>query len=420
MIDTETTTSGLDRRAFLGRSLGLNGGALLDTGTPPQATSTMAQSTSKDLLLYVFMRGAADGLNIVVPHAEADYYTARSTLALAQPGKGNGSVLDLDGFFGFHPALVPFKRLYDAKLLAPVQACGSPDPTHSHFDGMDYMERGMPGDKRLATGWLGRHLQLTAGSNDSPLRAVGMGGLLQTSLRGTNNAVAMSSIAAFHLGKGSDGQVLQAALRELYGGDGMLNGVAQQTFSVLETIDQRLKPDYQPAHGANYPKSPFGRSLQELAQLAKSDQGMEVACADIGGWDTHAAQGGAEGHMATLLADLSQGLEAFVTDLQDRADHVTIAVMSEFGRRVKENASRGTDHGHGNCAFVIGGGVQGGKVYSQWPGLHAEQLYGPGDLQVTTDFRDVLAEIVGRRLGNTHLDQVFPAYTPRALNLIRS
>jgi uncharacterized protein (DUF1501 family) len=301
-----------------------------------------------------------------------------------------------------------------------VHACGSPDPTHSHFDGMDYMERGVPGDKRTATGWLGRHLQLTAGANDSPLRAVGMGGLLQMSLRGST-AISMSSIGAFHLREQpGNGQVVEAALRELYGSDGALHGVAAQTFSVLESIDKHLKPDYKPAPGASYPESAFGRSLKEIAQLAKSDQGMEVACADIGGWDTHANEGGAEGQMAKLLGDLGQSLEAFVTDLHDQVNHLTIVVMSEFGRRVKENASGGTDHGHGNCAFVIGGAVAGGKVYGQWPGLQPEQLYGPGDLQVTTDFRDILSEIVARRLGNTRTADVFPGYQPRTLDLVHT
>jgi len=376
--------------------------------------------TKPDLLLYVFLRGAADGLNMVVPYGEEHYYLQRPELAIAPPGKGAGAALDLDGFFGAHPALMPFKRLYDAKLLAAVHACGSPDPTHSHFDGMDYMERGLPGDKQVATGWLGRHLQLTAGANDSPLRAVGMGGRLQSSLRGSA-AVSVSSIAAFHL-KEQPGNpaVVRAALRELYGSDSALSGVAAQTFSVLEQIDQRLKPDYAPAPGARYPETPFGRSLLEIAQLAKSDQGLEVACADIGGWDTHANQGAAEGEMAQLLADLSQSLEAFVTDLQDQVNHLTIVVMSEFGRRLKQNASGGTDHGHGNCAFVIGGGVNGGKIYSHWPSLHPEHLYGSGDLQVTTDFRDLLGSIVRLRLGNSRLDQVFPGHQAWTFDIVRS
>ncbi len=189
---------------------------------------------------------------------------------------------------------------------------------------------------------------------------------------------------------------------------------------MLERIDKHLKPDYKPAPGANYPDSTFGRSLKEIAQLAKSDQGMEVACADIGGWDTHANQGGAEGQMARLLGDLGQSLEAFVTDLHDQVNHLTIVVMSEFGRRAKENASGGTDHGHGNCAFVIGGAVDGGKVYGQWPGLQPEHLYGPGDLQVTTDFRDILSEIVARRLGNTRTGDVLPGYQPRTLDLVHT
>ncbi|GAC1353796.1 MAG: DUF1501 domain-containing protein [Herpetosiphon sp.] len=417
MIDQKQPAAATLTRRDLFRQGLAAGAAVLGSTVMATQPAAAARSSGKDLLLYVFLRGAADGLNMVVPHGDNDYYRARSTIAIDQPGKGMASALDLDGFFGFHPALSSFKRLYDARLLAPVHACGSPDPTHSHFDGMDYMERGVPGDKRVATGWLGRHLQLTAGSNDSVLRAVGMGGHLQSSLRGSTNPVAISSIASFHLGRPGDNRVLEAALRELYGGDGMLEGVASQTFSVLEQIDRRIKPDYQPAHGAQYPKSGFGRSLRDIAQLAKSDQGLEVACADVGGWDTHANQGGHEGNMSRLLADLGGTLEAFVTDLEDRIGQLTIIVMSEFGRRVKENASAGTDHGHGNCAFVLGGGIRGGHVYGQWPGLHPEQLYASGDLQVTTDFRDILSEVVQYRLGNSAIDQIFPGYTPRPLDL---
>jgi len=384
-----------------------------------QPTVSLASPTKRDLLLCVFLRGGADGLNIVVPHGDADYYTARSTIAIPQPGKSNGA-LDADGYFGFHPALASFERLYKAKLLAAVHACGSPDPTHSHFDAMDYMERGAPGDKRTATGWLGRHLQLTGGANDSPLRAVGMGGQVQMAMRGAK-ATAMSSIAAFHLREPQTRQqVIAAALRELYGSDNMLNGMATQTFSVLEQINQKMKPDYAPAHGAKYPESPFGRALQQIAQLARGDLGMEVACADIGGWDTHAYQGNQTGRQAQLLTDLGQSLEAFVTDLEDQVDRLTIVIMSEFGRRVHENASGGTDHGHGNCMFVVGGNVKGGKVYGNWPGLHPEQRYGPGDLQVTTDFRNVLSEVVNKRLGNDQNAQLFPNYSPHSLNLLNA
>lgn len=394
---------------------------LLRTGLGLRSAPIAASTTKRDLLLCVFLRGAADGLNIVVPHGESDYYSARSTIAIPQPGKGAAAAIDLDGRFGFHPALAPFKRLYDSKLLAAVHACGSPDPTHSHFDAMDYMERGIPGDKRTATGWLGRHLQLTAQSNDSTLRAVGFGGSVQPSLRGPVSATAISSIAAFHLQtQRGDPSVTAAALRELYGSDSALNGMATQTFSVLDQIDKRLKPDYAPAPGAKYPDSPFGNSLKQIAQIAKGDLGMEVACADVGGWDTHGNQGGSEGEMAQLLADLGQSLEAFVTDLADRADRLTIVTMSEFGRRVKENASKGTDHGHGNCMFVIGGGVNGGKIYGTWPGLQQEQLYGPGDLQVTTDFRAVLSEVVSARLSNPNLAQVFPNYQAQPLGIVRS
>ncbi len=399
-------TTNLSRRELLGRISG-------------RVLQTQAAPTARDLLVYVFLRGAADGLNMVVPHGEEQYYLQRPRLAIAQPNRGAGSALDLDGFFGLHPALAPLKQLYDDRLLAAIHACGSPDPTHSHFDGMDYMERGVPGDKRTATGWLGRHLSSTAGGDDSPIRAVGMSGLLQPSLRGSG-AVAISSIAQFHLKvQPGNRDVVAAALRELYGGDGALQGVALQTFQVLEHIDQRLKPDYRPAGGATYPETHFGRSLREIAQLARSDGGMEVACADLGGWDTHAGQGGAEGEHAGLMAELSQALGAFAVDMSAEMHRTTVVVMSEFGRRVRENGSAGTDHGHGNCVFVLGGNVNGGKIFGSWPGLQPETLYGPGDLPVTTDFRDVLGEIVTRRLRNPQPELVFPGYQPRPLDLVR-
>ena len=411
----------LSRRDLLRSGSTVMAGAALGGLRLPSVGQTVTRTTGRDVLLCIFLRGAADGLNIVVPHGEAEYYQRRSTLAIPQPGQGADAALDLDGFFGLHPALDSFKRLYDAQVLAAVHACGSPDPTHSHFDGMDFMERGLPGDRGTFTGWLGRHLQATAGSNDSPMRAVGLGGSVQTSLRGPVAAVAISSIANFHLKERQvDPNVVEAALRELYGSMGALSGVAGQTFTVLDQIAPRLKPDYAPAPGARYPNTRLGQMLKEFAQLVKGDLGLEVACADFGGWDTHANQGGVKGAMATLLSELGQSLEAVVTDLADHLDRLTIVTMSEFGRRVQENGSKGTDHGHGNCMFVLGGNVHGGKVHGQWPGLQREQLYGPGDLQVTTDFRDVLGEIVQARLGNSAIDQVFPNYQPQSLGILKS
>jgi uncharacterized protein (DUF1501 family) len=388
--------------------------ALLDRTAPrlQMHNSELRAHTSaqpRDILICIFQRGGADGLNMVVPHGDKDYYAHRSSLAIPQPGAG-GAAIDLDGFFGLHPAMASLKEIWDARQLAVVHACGSPDPTHSHFDAMDYMERGTPGQKSVATGWLGRHLAATQKQNDSPFRAVGFGALLQASLRG-GAATALTSLEAFKLqAKPLELPKVQAAHGQLYRGSGMLLGAGQQTLRALE-IMQKLNPaQYQVSDGARYPDTPYGGALRQIAQLLKADVGLEVACADIGDWDTHVAQGGAAGEMAANLKEFADGIYALYTDLSASLGQVTIVTMSEFGRRVAENGGGGTDHGHGNALLVLGGNVRGGKVYGEWPGLHPEQLYGPGDVQVTTDFRDVLGEIAAKRLGNPTLAEVFPGY----------
>lgn len=383
-----------------------------------QRQTVAVNPSQRDVLICVFQRGGADGLNMVVPHGEAAYYQARPNLAIAQPNQQFGAI-DLDGFFGLHPSLAPFKEIWDAKQLAIVHACGSPDPTHSHFDAMDYMERGTPGQKSDPRGWLGRHLAATQQSNDSPFRAVGFGSLLQASLRG-GSATALTSLEAFNLQANRlELPKLRAAHGQLYRGSGMLVGAAQQTFAALE-IMQKLNPShYQPSDGAVYPDSPYGKALKQIAQLIKADLGLEVACADIGDWDTHVNQGGADGEMAANLAEFAAGLRAFYTDLSANLGRVTIVTMSEFGRRAAENGGGGTDHGHGNVMFVMGGNVTGG-IYGIWPGLQPEQLYGTGDLAITSDFRDVLAEILRKRLHNQQINELFPAYTPsQSYQLIR-
>ena len=367
---------------------------------------------ASEILICIFQRGGADGLNIVVPHGDANYYAHRRQLAIAQPGRDFGAI-DLDGFFGLHPALSPLKAIWDARQLAIVHACGSPDPTHSHFDAMDYMERGTPGQKGVASGWLARHLAATSGSSSaaaSPFRAVGFGALLQASLRG-GAATALTSLEAFKLqARPPELPRVRAAHGQLYRGAGLLAGSGQQTLAALAIVEKLNPSSYRPSDGARYPDTPYGKALLQIAQIVKADVGLEVACADIGDWDTHVNQGGAEGEMAANLKEFAEGIQALYADLSAARDRVTIVTMSEFGRRAAENGGGGTDHGHGNVMIVLGGGVNGGKVYGEWPGLHPEQLYGPGDLQVTTDFRDVLGEIVASRLGNGDLADVFPGY----------
>ena len=373
----------------------------------------------RDVLICIFQRGGVDGLNMVVPHAEEAYYTARSDIAIAQPGK-TGGALDLDGQFGLHPSLVGLKEVWAAKQLAVVHACGSPDPTHSHFDAMDNIERGSFVQKASATGWLGRHLASAPAADATPFRAVGFGALLQASLRG-GAATAITSLEAFKLQtRPPELPSVLKAHGQLYKGAGMLAGAAAQTMQAISVIDKLNPKGYVASDGAKYPNTPYGQALKQIALLVKSDVGLEVACADIGDWDTHVKQGGSDGELALNLQEFGDGLNALYTDLSAQLGRVTIVTMSEFGRRVAENGGGGTDHGHGNAMFVMGGNINGGKVYTQWPGLAAEQLYGPGDLAVTTDFRAVLGEVVQQRLGNTKLNEVFPDYTLDApLGIVR-
>jgi uncharacterized protein (DUF1501 family) len=393
------------RRSFLASAASAATALVAPQALRPYAARSAQQ---RDILICIFQRGGADGLNMVVPHGDKNYYAHRSSLAIPQPG--SGGAIDLDGFFGLHPGLGALKEIWDAQQLAIVHACGSPDPTHSHFDAMDYMERGTPGQKSIATGWLGRHLAATQDQNDSPLRAIGFGALLQASLRG-GAATAITSLEAFKLqAKPLELPNIRAAHGQLYRGSGMLVGAGQQTLKALEMM-QKLSPgQYRPSDGAQYPDTPYGKALMQIAQLIKTDVGLQVACADIGDWDTHVGQGGAEGEMAANLKEFADGLRALYTDLSATLGRVTIVTMSEFGRRAAENGGGGTDHGHGNALFVLGGNVRGGKIYGEWPGLHPEQLYGPGDLQVTTDFRDVLGEVVAKRLGSPALGEVFPGH----------
>ncbi len=362
-----------------------------------------------DILICIFLRGAMDGLNAVVPHAETRYHDLRPSIRIPDPDQTNGAI-DLDGFFGLHPALEPLKAIYEEGDMAFVHASGSPDPSRSHFDAQDFMERGVPGNKTITSGWLARHLASVTTSNESPFRAVGMGAILQTSLHGPVPALALKSIADFHL-NGNEQEIawIQRTLQSLYLGDSWLDQEGQQVFAAFDFLEAADPTQYEPQHGATYDEGFFGLGLKQIAQIIRADMGLEVACIDLGGWDTHASQGGVEGQMASLLQELAAGLNAFYTDLQDEFHRITVVTMSEFGRRVKENASQGTDHGHGNVMFLMGGGVHGGQVFGDWPGLEEANL-DRGDLAVTTDYRTVLSEIVQKRLLNPHLDEVFPDF----------
>ncbi len=387
--------------------LWLERAALCQNGAP------QSSATRRNVLVAIFQRGAADGLNIVVPHGESRYYELRPTIAVPRPDSSNpaDSAIDLDGFFGLNPALGALKPLWDARHLAIVHAAGSPDPTRSHFDAQDYMEAGTPGVKATRDGWLNRALPPETG-RISPVRAVSLGPNLARTLRGPNGAVAIENISTFGVRDAGASKVLEA----MYAGtqDQILNGAGRETFEAAALLQSLAKTQYQPSAGAEYPRGRFGDSMRQIAQLIKADVGVEVAFADIGGWDHHVNEVGPRasvGQLPNVLGEFGGALAAFHRDLGDRMENVVVVTMSEFGRTAKENGDRGTDHGHANVMFTMGGPVAGGKVYGRWPGLAPGQLYEDRDLALTTDFRDVLAEAVAKHLGNPNIASVFPGYS---------
>jgi uncharacterized protein (DUF1501 family) len=372
----------------------------------------------KKILVAIFQRGAADGLNVVVPHGETAYYSLRPTIAVPRPGKSDDAAFDLDGFFGLHPSLAPLKPLFDQQHLAIVDAVGSPDPTRSHFDAQDYMESGTPGRKATNDGWMNRALPRAQGK-PSPVRAVSLGPVLPRAMRGGEPAIALQSIESFQVRNPDAGRQFE----EMYTAskDPVLKAAGRETFEAVAMLQAIRKQSYTPAGGATYPRGRFGESLRQIAQLIKSDVGVEMAFADIGGWDHHVnelGQRASDGPLANLLREYGAALGAFWQDMGDRMADVVVVTMSEFGRTARENGNRGTDHGHANSMFVMGGSVKGGKVYGQWPGLEKEQLYEGRDLALTTDFRDVLGELVSVHLGNPSLKAVFPGYNPKFLGLV--
>jgi uncharacterized protein (DUF1501 family) len=363
----------------------------------------------KKRMVVIFQRGAADGLNIVIPHAERSYYSMRPTIGIPQQ-----QIIDLDGFFGLHPSLSAFQQLWKDGHLAIVHAAGSPDITRSHFDAQDYMESGTPGVKSTEDGWLNRAIHIANDKEkESPFRAVAMGGRLPRILAGTEPAVAIDNINNFGVGgRNPAAAPLSNTFEAMYSQsvDSVLHGTGAETFDAVKMLKAADPERYTPAAGANYPRGPLAQALKQTAQLVKADLGVEVAFADVGGWDTHVNQGSQQGQLAQRLKDFSESIAAFWTDLGPLADSTVLITMSEFGRTARENGTRGTDHGHANVMFVVGGPVKGGRVYGKWPGLAQEQLYEGRDLALTTDFRRVLGEVVYRHLGNRKLNDVFPGY----------
>ena len=464
--DEYARSTGFSRRVFI-RTGGL---AMVSWGFAPRFVgralgATAPGSAGKKVLVCVFQRGAVDGLNMVVPYGEKDYYKARDNIAIEPPGRGEGRAVELDGFFGLHPSLAPLEPWFRDGHLAIVHAVGSPDATRSHFDAQDYMETGTPGVKTTPDGWLNRLLVETADAElAAPLsliRGVAMTEQDPRSIGGRYPSLTVGDLQQFLGGRGTPvrrGQAVDPSMDEnsgtagnemsgqmtarqraaemrrraeaLRGGaDGRRREALVSGFEALygkneddlvlatgaEALDavaflKAADPlQYRPDNGARYPGG-LGVQLQQVAQLIKADVGLEIAFTDIGGWDTHRQQGAATGLLANRLSEFGQALAAFARDLGDRFEDVVVLSMSEFGRTVEENGSRGTDHGHANACMVLGGPVRGGKVYGEWPGLKREQRYEGRDLAITTDFRDVFGEVADAHLSPRNRDALFPGH----------
>jgi uncharacterized protein (DUF1501 family) len=404
----------------------LRNGALAIAGTAAipsflvRSVLAEAASAPNRRLVVIFQRGAADGLNVVVPYREKNYYDMRPGIAIPQ-----NQVLDLDGFFGLHPSLAPFKPLYDQGHLAIVHAAGSPDMSRSHFDAQDFMESGTPGVKSTEDGWLNRALQeedLRLRRQHTAFRALALGSQVPRTLAGKVPAIALASVNSFSVGgRGPTPSPAANAFQAMYGdtGDQIFHATGDETFEAVKMLRDANPAQYKPAAGIEYPNNEFGNNMKQIAQLLKSNLGVEAAFTDVGGWDTHQNQGGVNGQLSDRLREFSSAIAAFWHDMGDDAENITLVTMSEFGRTARQNGTGGTDHGHANAMFVLGGSVKGGKVYGRWPGLSNEQLNEGRDLAVTTDFRQVLGEAVAKSIGARNLEMVFPGAQLRPDRFLR-
>jgi uncharacterized protein (DUF1501 family) len=411
----------ISRRVFVrGGALGLVSFGLdpLFLGRAAYAAGAAGRSAlgagSRRTLVCLFQRGAVDGLSMIVPYGEEQYYRERPRIAIPK-----NAVVDLDGHFGLHPQLAPLKPFWDAGALAAVPAVGSPDTTRSHFDAQDYMESGTPGVKSTADGWANRYCQHTHDREhaDTPFRAVAFGPQLPRILAGSAPSLAIDDLRAFGVRARPDAaDKLTRAFEALYQGSatGLLATSAEESFEAIRMLKTANPSALAAEHGAEYPRGRLGQSLQQIAQLIKSDLGLEIAFADMSGWDTHVNQGSDQGQLALRLAELGASLAAFATDLGERMRDVCVLTMSEFGRTVRENGTGGTDHGHGTAMLVLGGTVNGKRIAGRWPGLDIEARYEGRDVAVTTDFRDLFGEILTRHLGARDLSAVFPGYSSTA------
>ena len=422
----------INRRVFV-KAGGL---ALVSLGVDPIFLSRAAYAVrraggaanSRKALICVFQRGAVDGLNMIVPHGDRFYYADRPGIAVPQPGRDNGA-LDLDGYFGLHPTLAPLMPYYRDGSLAIVHAVGSPNSSRSHFDAQDYMESGTPGIKSTRDGWLNRHLAHDRDHEDTPFRGVAMGSQLPRALRGSSPTLAIDDLRTFGLGGRGRGREqrrdrVTAAFEQLYEGSasGVIAASASEAFDAIRMLKTANPSGISPDNGAEYPRSGFGQQMRQLAQLVKSDIGLEIGFASVGGWDTHVNQGASQGQLAARLRDFGMTLGAFAKDLGNRMADVVVLTMSEFGRTVAENGNRGTDHGRATAMMVLGGNARGGNVLGNWPTLDPAKREDGRDLAVTTDFRDLFGEVLTKHLGTANLEAVFPQHnsdTRRWIGAIR-
>ena len=396
------------------------------------------EEPNQQILITVFLRGGMDVLNLLPPISGTDrgYYEAErdDIMVPAADTLNIGSLTGPNGEIGFglHPyaktiasndIAVPTRAgldtLFSADKLAIIHATGMNEDTRSHFDAMSYIENGTPGDKSTVSGWIARHLQSAPNLPTSILMpAVAMGSSAPQSFATSPEVLAMQSTDSF----GMNGYSLwknaqRQALRRVYGQNTtMVHAAGLQALNASDLISLNASNEYTPETTATYPNSSFADQLKTIAQMVKLEMGLRMATVDLGGWDTHDAQGeNGGGYFAGKIRDLSESLTAFYNDLNTSArnapiNRVTVVVMTEFGRRLRQNADRGTDHGHGGAMMVLGGEVNGG-LYGNWPGLHTDQLYDNADLAVTTDYRQVLSEVLIRRHENPNLGVVFPGYT---------
>jgi uncharacterized protein (DUF1501 family) len=420
----------MHRRRFLQSGV-MAGSLLMPVGHAAWCATASAPTKPGKRLIVVLLRGAVDGLNVVVPHADVDYYRARPSIAIAKPGSADGA-LDLDGQFGLHPALSPLMSWWQSGKLGFVQACGSNDATRSHFDAQDYMESATPGRKSTSDGWLNRLLGALPpdATHVSSTRAVSIGPVLPCIYAGKNSVANIASGAAGGKPTLLDRPKVGDAFAQMYGGDDKLSRAYQESQQahkeVMASMDKGdLDREMQAANNGAALPTGFVDDAARLATLMRNDAGVQLAFMAVGGWDTHANQGAATGQLANRLAPLGQGLATLAQRLGPVLDETVIVVMSEFGRTVRQNGNGGTDHGHGNVMWLLGGGVAGGKVHGRWPGLSEQALYEGRDLAVTTDFRQVLAEVAFSHMGlnESRTREVFPGFPWHAserLHVLRS